>query len=164
MLEQMQGTTSQRMDSASDEDHQHDVPSKNKFAEIKAKFEQKQVNYVMDSPSTSSATSSQATSRSNSHKPSDDLYNKHRRASNESAPSNRTANERESVVSSHPSHSSHTPTHPYQRSQSMTSEKSKPSTIRRLDSADEADEEVRRIHRQGKKFALVHFRTHPSYL
>lgn len=151
MLEHMQGS-SRNVDStssatASDEEHQLPAPSRNKFAEIKAKFEQKHSTQVMASPSTSSATGSQTTTasatRPNFHKPSDDLYAKHRRGSNESIPVNRTTNDNESIVSSQTSNR-------YHRSQSIGTEKSKGSSFRRLNSADEADEEVSRIHRQGE--------------
>ena len=151
MLEQMQGS-SRNMDStssatASDEEHQLPAPSRKKFAEIKAKFEQKHPTQVMASPSTSSATGSQATTASSTrpsfHKPSDDLYAKHRRGSNESIPVNRMASDNESIVSSQTSNR-------YHRSQSIGTEKSKGSSFRRLNSADEADEEVSRIHRQGE--------------
>ena len=67
----------QRMGSSSSDDEQ--TPMKNRFAQIKAKFEQKPINYVMESPSSSSTTTA------STHKPSDDLYAKHRRSQSSSS-------------------------------------------------------------------------------
>jgi hypothetical protein len=121
---------------------------KNKFAQLKAKFEQKNFSNVYASPATSTTNSSNTTARQNSRKQMDDLYARHRRASNESVPTNRISNENKSSISTlnQPS-STQSSSH---RSQSIGSERSKNSSFRRFNSADEADEEVSRIHRQGK--------------
>ncbi|CAF1231203.1 unnamed protein product [Adineta ricciae] len=119
--------------------------TKNKFAQIKAKFEQKNTAHVMASPSTSSANSSSTTSRQTSQQQMDDLYARHRRGSNEPMPNNDTIDSRSSSNRSVDSQNT------YHRSQSMVSEQSKISSYRRFDSVDEADEEVRRIHRQGEE-------------
>jgi len=130
---------------ASDDDQQQSL--KNKFAQIKAKFEQKNFANVMASPS--SSNSSNSTTRQNSRKQIDDLYARHRRASNESIPINRinNNNNNNSIDSSNQSTITQNISH---RSQSIGSEKTKTSSFRRFNSADEADEEVSRIHRQGK--------------
>jgi hypothetical protein len=77
----------------------------------------------------------------------DDLYARHRRASNESIPINRINNDNK--ISKGPPSQSTITQNSYPRSQSIGSEKSKTSSFRRFNSADEADEEVSRIHRQG---------------
>jgi hypothetical protein len=130
----------------SDDDQQ---PLKNKFAQIKAKFEQKNVSKVMATPSISSNNSTNTTTaRQNSRKQMDDLYARHRRASNESVPMNKIDDDKTNSMGY--SNRSTEMQNNYRRSQSIGSERSKASSFRRFDSADEADEEVRRIHRQGK--------------
>lgn len=130
----------------SDDDQQQ--PLKNKFAQLKAKFEQKSFSNVLASPATSTAHSSNTSStRQNSRKQVDDLYARHRRASNESIPTNRINNENKTSIGS--SSQSTVTQNTYQRSQSIGSERSKNSSFRRFNSADEADEEVSQIHRQG---------------
>ena len=132
-----------------DDEQQQQQPLKSRFAQIKAKFEQKNVSNVMALPSSSSTTGSSShhtpTLHRTSRKEIDDLYARHRRASNESIPNNET---KVPTISS--SHSTATQ-NSYHRSQSMGSEKSKISSFRRFNSADEADEEVSRIHRQGEE-------------
>lgn len=126
-------------------------PLKSKFAQIKAKFEQKNVSNVMALPSISSTTTGSSypasSMRQNSRKEIDDLYARHRRASNESIPNYQE--KKPLTISSN--HSSFGTQNSYHRSQSMGSEKSKLSSFRRFNSADEADEEVSRIHRQGEE-------------
>ncbi len=132
-----------------DEQQQQKQSLKNKFAQIKAKFEQKNSSNVMASRSTSSATTSSnntTTKHQNSRKQMDDLYARHRRASNESIPNNNNNNNYAA-----PSNPSIGTQNSYYRSQSIGSEKSKTSSFRRFNSADEADEEVSRIHRQGEE-------------
>jgi hypothetical protein len=149
LLEEIK-TPSQPIDSTSSttgsDDEQQSM--KNKFAQIKAKFERKNLTNVMASPSTSSVNSSSTASRQNSRNKIDDLYARHRRPSNESTQNNRMNNDNRTSAGSS-SQSVETPT-AYHRSQSIGSEPSKINSFKRLDSADEADEEVRRIHRQGK--------------
>jgi hypothetical protein len=100
----------------------------------------------MASPST--ANSNSTTTRQNSRKQIDDLYARHRRASNESIPINRINNDdKNSIGSSNHSTTTQNTSH---RSHSIGSDKSKTVSFRRFNSADEADEEVSRIHRQGK--------------
>lgn len=120
----------------------------NRFAQIKAKFEQKPLSNVMASPLASTASSTHTTvTRESSGKQTDNSYTKQRRESNEAIPTHRMINDNKS------SSSRSTGTENiYQRSQSMTSEKSKTSSFRRLESADEADEEVRQIHQQGNHY------------
>ncbi|CAF0896525.1 unnamed protein product [Rotaria sp. Silwood1] len=137
-----------------DDDDQQQQSLKSKFAQIKAKFEQKKFSNVMSSPLTSSMNLSNITTRANSRKQTDDLYARHRRASNESIPIHRINNNynynnnNNSIGSSDRSTNTH---HNYNRSQSITTEKSKINSFKRLDSADEADEEVREIHRRGEE-------------
>jgi hypothetical protein len=141
---------------ASDDEQQQSL--KNKFAQIKAKFEQKNVSNVMATPTLSSinsGSSTTTTTRQNSRKQMDDLYARHRRASNESIPINRIENDNKNSMG-YSTRSSELQNN-YRRSQSIGSERSKASSFRRFDSADEADEEVRRIHRQGKRFNFNYF-------
>ncbi|CAF0732430.1 unnamed protein product [Adineta steineri] len=146
LLEEI-NTSSHHIDSissptASDDDQQS---IKNRFAQIKAKFEQKNTSNVMASPSTSSANSSSTTSR-HSRKQIDDLYARHRQTSNESM-SNNDTNRNSANTLNQSLESQNT----YRRSQSIGSEQSTGTSYRRFDSVDEADEEVRRIHRQGEE-------------
>ncbi|CAF3521163.1 unnamed protein product [Rotaria socialis] len=143
------GPTDSALSTTISDDEQQRQSLKNKFAQIKANFEQKTISNVMGSPLTASTHSSNTTARENLRKQTDELYARHRRASNESIPiqtinfdnnnSIRTPNQ---SINTHDS---------YQRSQSIATEKSKTNSLRRLESADEADEEVRRIHRQGEE-------------
>ena len=96
--------------------------SKHKFAQIKARFEQKSVTNVMASPSSSSVASSNTTTP--------------RRNSN--------TNNRTNVDIP--------PAPPMLSNASNRSQTSSVSSFRRVNSADEADEEVQRIHRQGEQF------------
>lgn len=131
-------------------DDEQQQPSKSRFAQIKAKFEQKNVSNVMALPSISSATTSNSSHHRNSRKEIDDLYARHRRASNDSISNN------EKKVSTISSNHSNGTQNSYYRSQSLGSEKSKMSSFRRFNSADEADEEVSRIHRQGEELRRYH--------
>ncbi|CAF0861544.1 unnamed protein product [Rotaria sordida] len=137
----------------SDDDQQQQQQSlKSKFAQIKAKFEQKNLSNVMTSPFSSSTHSSNMTARENSRKQTDDLYARHRRASNESIPTRRINNIKNNNNNSISASNRSTDRHNnYHRSQSITTDRSKISSFRRFDSADEADEEVRQIHRQGEE-------------
>jgi hypothetical protein len=126
-----------------DEQQQKQQSLKNKFAKIKAKFEQNNSSNVMGSRSTTSSSNNTTSTRQNSRKQMDDLYARHRRASNESIPNNN--NNKNSSNQSVGTQNS------YYRSQSIGSEKSKTNSFRRFNSADEADEEVSRIHRQGEE-------------
>ena len=130
-----------------DNDEHERGSSKNKFAQIKAKFEQNHAGNVMGSPTTSSSYNSSATtSRQSAGRQADESHRRERRGSNE-------------MISMHRANGSRTPTDllhspmdaqtSYRRTQSAGSDKSNRGSLRRLDSADEADEEVRRIHRQG---------------
>jgi hypothetical protein len=110
----------------SEDEHQS---SKHKFAQIKAKFEQRSFTNVMASPSSSSvASSNTTTTRPNSNRQTED--------------SNKNNRTNVNVPLAPPM-----PFNPSQRSQSSSN-----SSFRRLHSADEADEEVQRIHRQGEEF------------
>jgi len=132
--------------SSDDQQQQQQQSLKNKVAQIKAKFEQKNFSNVMASPSTSNSNST--SSRQNSRKQIDDLYARHRRVSNESIQINKINNDDKNSIGS--SNHSTTKQNNSHRSQSIGSEKSKTSSFRRFNAADEADEEVSRIHRQGK--------------
>ncbi|CAF4159118.1 unnamed protein product [Rotaria sp. Silwood2] len=142
-------STLSTISTVSDDDQQQSL--KNKFAQIKAKFEQKNFSNVMSSPLTSSINTSNIATRENSRKQTDDLYARHRRASNESIPIHRIDNINNNNNSLGSSNRSTDIYNNYNRSQSITTEKSKISSFRRFDSADEADEEVRQIHRQGEE-------------
>jgi len=110
--------------------------SKHKFAQIKAKFEQKSFTNVMASPtSSSSVASSHTTTRRNSNQQIDDLNTRNRRESNDSLSMNRP--------------NTNVPIAPSISTNSQHSRTVIDSSFQRLHSADEADEEVRRIHRQG---------------
>ena len=137
------------LSSATASDDEHQQPSKNKFAQIKAKFEQKPFSNVMATPSTSSGHSNNTmATRQNSRKQIDDLYARHRRASNESIPIQTIINDKK--ISGGSSLQTAESQNTYRRSQSIGSEKTQASSFRRFDSNDEADDEVSQIHRQGK--------------
>ncbi|CAF0858533.1 unnamed protein product [Adineta steineri] len=127
--------------------------SKNKFAQIKAKFEQKSLTNVMGSPSSSSPSSNTTTitTRRNSSKQSNDLYERNHRRSNDTSSSNHRTN-----VDLPP------PPHPVlsntssSNANSVQSKISSHQSMRRLNSADEADEEVHRIHRESQELRQRH--------
>jgi hypothetical protein len=116
--------------------------SKNKFAQIKAKFEQKSFTNVMASPSSSSVASSHTATRRNSNRQLDDFNARNRRNSNDSLSNNRINSDipHAPPISSNLTQSS---------SNSQKSGSISNTSFRRINSADEADEEVQRIHRQG---------------
>ena len=119
--------------------------SKHKFAQIKAKFEQKSFTNVMASPSSSSVASSHTTTRRSSSRQVEDLNARNRRDSNDSLSNNRpnfNVPQAPPISSNFPQSISND-----SRSQSVSN-----SSFRRFNPADEADKEVQRIHRQGNEF------------
>ena len=111
--------------------------SRYRFAQIKAKFEQRSSANVMTSASPSSVASSQSTTRQNSS----------RRTSNDSLTTDRPAMPMPDASALHSDHRQRTGS---SGRQPMASETSNTSSSRRLNSVDEADEEVRRLHRLSK--------------
>ncbi|CAF2409453.1 unnamed protein product [Rotaria sp. Silwood2] len=124
---------------------------KNKFAQIKAKFEQKSSINIMASPSSSSLASSNTTTttRQNSDQQTNDLYTRNRRGSTDLSTINR--NNIEIPIASRISSNASQNTLNSQHLQPTLN-----SSIRRLNSADDADEEVQRIHRQGEEYRHHH--------
>ncbi|CAF0878284.1 unnamed protein product [Rotaria sp. Silwood1] len=121
--------------------------SKNKFAQIKAKFEGKSSTTIMASPSSSSslASSNTTTTRQISDQQANDFYIRNRQVSNDSSTINRTNIEFPigSRISSNASQNTTNSQHSHSTSNS---------SVRRLNSVDDADEEVQRIHRQGQEY------------
>jgi len=144
LLKQIQPSIDSTSSTTGSDDDQHS--SKNKFAQIKAKFEQKNSTNVMASPSSSSSvTSSNATAVTsrNSFKQVDSLYRSNRRPSTDSLSVSRTYNDAPNAPSTPSNTIQNNSNHRYSQYASQSS-------LRRLNSADEADEEVQRIHRQSE--------------
>jgi len=117
----------------------------------------------MASPAASSSITTTTNSNNtfqSSRKQIDDLYARHRRASNESLSNDRIDQDSRNTMSK--SNQSIGSQNTFARSQSIESERSKLSSFRRFNSADEADEEVSRIHRQGELLRRQHEQTAPS--
>ncbi|CAF0886714.1 unnamed protein product [Didymodactylos carnosus] len=137
-------------------------PLKNKFQQLKAKFEQKAS--VMPSPLVSSTMKN-----SSRQQKIDELYSKHsqqqqRRKSDDSIISNE--NRQEPPIIMHNKNTPESIDHQVQeqrynlnsitKNRSQSTDKSNTNTSRRFNSVDEADEEVQQIHRQGEKLRGIY--------
>ena len=124
-------------ETASDDEQQS---AKNKFAQIKAKFEKKSFTNVMASPSSSSVASSQTATRQSSS---------HRRDSTDSMNKNHRNNYNAPLP----------PPPALSTSNSQSSRSISNTSFRRVNSVEEADEEVQRIHGQGSGYRQQHSNT-----